>query len=81
MTTGDQGVPTLPERLGIEGTGQGSDLADAHATFDRHTNAPVIALGFNKTGAHAFARLNVVRDDAVLSEPLIREPVLAGTGW
>jgi len=53
----------------------------APAAFDRHTNAPVIALRFNKTGAHAFARLNVVRDDAVLSEPVIREPVLAATGW
>jgi len=68
---------------------QGSDLADAHAAIDQRTNEPIITFRFNNTGAHAFARYTaehigwpfaIVLDDLVLSAPVIREPILGGTG-
>ena len=68
---------------------RGSDLADAQAAFDKRTNEPVISFRFNKTGAHAFSRFTaenvgrpfaIVLDDVVLSAPVIREPVLGGSG-
>src|SRR5215831_12218844 len=39
MTTGDQGVPTLPERLGIEGTGQGATSPRARRLRPAHKRA------------------------------------------
>ena len=68
---------------------RGNDLADAQAAFDQRTNEPVITFRFNNAGARAFARYTtenvgrpfaIVLDEVVLSVPVIREPILGGSG-
>src|SRR5262249_16937222 len=67
----------------------GRDLVDAQAAFDVRTNEPVISFRFNAEGARRFGQVtqeNVGRpfaigmDNEVLSAPIIREPILGGTG-
>ena len=68
---------------------QGEDLADAQAGFDQQNGQPVINFRFNQSGARkfgAFTKENVGRpfaivlDGKVLSAPVIREPILSGSG-
>lgn len=68
---------------------RGNDLADAQPVLDRNTREPILTFRFNTTGAQAFARFTsenvgrpiaIVLDDAVLSAPVIREPILGGSG-
>ena len=68
---------------------QGEDLADAQAGFDSQNGQPVINFRFNQSGARkfgAFTKDNVGRpfaivlDGKVLSAPVIREPILSGSG-
>jgi protein-export membrane protein SecD len=68
---------------------RGNDLADAQAAFDQRTSEPIITFRFNSAGARAFARYTtenvgrpfaIVLDDVVLSSPVIREPILGGSG-
>jgi preprotein translocase subunit SecD len=68
---------------------QGSDLADAQPGFDSRTNEPVINFRFNQSGARKFGNFTkdnvgrpfaIVLDNKVLSAPVIREPILGGSG-
>jgi SecD/SecF fusion protein len=68
---------------------QGEDLADSQPGFDSRTNEPVINFRFNQVGARKFANFTkdnvgrpfaIVLDDKVLSAPVIREPILGGSG-
>jgi preprotein translocase subunit SecD len=68
---------------------QGEDLDNAQPAFDPQTNEPVISFRFNQSGARkfgAFTKDNVGRpfaivlDDKVISAPVIREPILGGSG-
>jgi protein-export membrane protein SecD len=65
----------------------GDMLVDAQATF--HDNEPVVSFKFDTTGARRFGdatRENVgkpfaiVLDNKVISAPVIREPILGGSG-
>jgi protein-export membrane protein SecD len=67
----------------------GRDLVDAQATFDGRTSDPVITFRFNAEGARRFAQVTqenvgkpfaIVFDNEVLSAPIIREPILGGSG-
>ncbi|MFN3868411.1 MAG: protein translocase subunit SecD [Hyphomicrobiaceae bacterium] len=67
----------------------GDDLVDAQPGFDQRTNEPIISFRFNQSGARkfgSFTRDNVGRpfaivlDNKVLSAPVIREPILGGSG-
>jgi preprotein translocase subunit SecD len=67
----------------------GRDLVDAQAAFDVRTNEPVISFRFNANGARRFAQVTqenvgkpfaIVFDNEVLSAPIIREPILGGSG-
>jgi protein-export membrane protein SecD len=67
----------------------GEDLVDAQPTFDRRTNEPVVSFRFDSSGAQRFARVTkenvgrpfaIVLDDKVISAPVIREPILGGSG-
>ncbi|HRK19463.1 MAG TPA: protein translocase subunit SecD [Hyphomicrobiaceae bacterium] len=67
----------------------GVDLVDAQPGFDQRTNEPIISFRFNQAGARKFGRFTqenvgrpfaIVLDDKVLSAPVIREPILGGTG-
>lgn len=67
----------------------GDDLVDAQPGFDQRTNEPIITFRFNQTGARKFGSFTkdnvgrpfaIVLDNKVLSAPVIREPILGGTG-
>lgn len=67
----------------------GEDLEDAQAAFDQQTNEPIVTFRLNTRGAKRFGRLTqknvnrpfaIVLDEKVISAPVIREPILGGTG-
>src|SRR5262245_65371467 len=68
---------------------RGSDLADAQAFMDQRTGEPMVSFRFDSSGTRTFARFTsehigrpfaIVLDDVVLSAPVIREPILDGSG-
>jgi preprotein translocase subunit SecD len=67
----------------------GRDLVDAKAAFDARTGEPVISFRFSDDGARRFAQITqenvgkpfaIVLDKEALSAPIIREPILGGSG-
>jgi preprotein translocase subunit SecD len=67
----------------------GEDLVDAQASFDQQTREPVVSFRFNTRGAQQFGRVTqenvnrpfaIVLDNKVISAPVIREPILGGSG-
>jgi preprotein translocase subunit SecD len=67
----------------------GEDLTDAQASFDQQTREPVVTFRFNTRGAQQFGRVTqqnvnrpfaIVLDNKVISAPVIREPILGGSG-
>jgi preprotein translocase subunit SecD len=68
---------------------EGADLQDAQASFDQRTSEPVVNFKFNTTGARKFGTATqenvgrpfaIVLDNEVISAPVIREPILGGSG-
>jgi protein-export membrane protein SecD len=68
---------------------RGDQLVDAQPGFDQRTNEPIISFRFNQSGARIFGKFTsenvgrpfaIVLDDKVLSSPVIREPILGGSG-
>jgi len=79
-------VPYLVEKRVMV---SGEDLTDAQPGFDQRTGEPMVSFRFNTSGARRFAettRQNVNRpfaivlDNKVISAPIIREPILGGSG-
>ena len=67
----------------------GEDLIDAQATFDSSSNEPVVSFRLSTGGARKFGIVTqqnvgrpfaIVLDDEVISAPVIREPILGGSG-
>jgi preprotein translocase subunit SecD len=67
----------------------GADLTDAQPGFDQRTNEPIVTFRFNSSGARKFAEATqanvgkpfaIVLDNKVISAPVIREPILGGSG-
>ena len=67
----------------------GADLIDAQASFDQRTSEPIVDFKFNIAGARKFATATqenvgrpfaIVLDNEVISAPVIREPILGGSG-
>lgn len=67
----------------------GDMLNDARPSFDPQTREPVVSFKFNGEGTRIFARFTqenvgrpfaVVLDDRVLTDPVINEPILGGSG-
>jgi preprotein translocase subunit SecD len=67
----------------------GADLTDAQPGFDQRTSEPIVSFRFNTTGARKFAQATqenvgkpfaIVLDNQVISAPVIREPILGGSG-
>ena len=68
---------------------RGDELVDAQPAFDQRTNEPIITFRFNNAGARKFGNFTkdhvnrpfaIVLDDKIISAPVIREPILGGTG-
>ena len=67
----------------------GGDLTDAQPGFDQRTSEPIVSFRFNSSGARKFAEATqenvgkpfaIVLDNKVISAPVIREPILGGSG-
>ena len=67
----------------------GEDLVDAHQSFDQRTNQPVVTFRLNARGAKKFGDVTtenvgkpfaIVLDKKVISAPVIREPIITGSG-
>src|SRR5262252_2909376 len=67
----------------------GGDLTDAQPGFDQRTSEPIVNFRFNTSGARKFAQATsenvgkpfaIVLDNEVISAPVIREPILGGSG-
>ncbi len=67
----------------------GDELVDAQLGFDQQTSEPVVNFRFNATGARRFGQVTrdnvgrpfaIVLDNQIISAPVIREPILGGTG-
>jgi preprotein translocase subunit SecD len=83
---GDQKIPIVVKKQALV---EGADLTDAQASFDQRTSEPVVNFRFNSTGARKFGRATqenvgrrfaIVLDNEVISAPVIREPILGGSG-
>lgn len=83
---GTNKVPYLIQKREIV---TGAELVEANASTDPTTREPLVSFRFNATGGRKFAdatRDNVGRpfaivlDDKVVSAPVIREPILTGSG-
>jgi preprotein translocase subunit SecD len=67
----------------------GADLIDAQPGFDQRNGEPIVSFRFNSIGARKFAEATqqnvgkpfaIVLDNKVISAPVIREPILGGSG-
>ena len=67
----------------------GENLTDAQAGFDQRNGQAVVNFRFDSVGARQFAAITrdnvgkpfaIVLDNKVISAPVIREPILAGSG-
>ncbi len=67
----------------------GENLVDAQPGFDQRTNEPIVSFRFDSSGAQRFGRVTqqnvgrpfaIVLDNEVISAPVIREPILGGSG-
>src|SRR5579863_1337559 len=80
---GDQGDYVVRRRVMVDG----GELTDAQATFQN--NEPVVSFRFDSVGAKRFGEATrenvgepfaIVLDHKVISAPVIREPILGGSG-
>ncbi len=82
----DPPVPVLIQKRAIL---TGEELVDAQASFSQQSGEAVVSFRFNTSGAQKFAQLSqanvgrafaIVLDKDVISYPVIREPILGGSG-
>lgn len=81
--------PTTPYLVEKRVLVSGDELTDAQPGFDQRTNEPIVSFRFNTSGARKFAQVTqesvgkpfaIVLDNKVISAPVIREPILGGSG-
>jgi SecD/SecF fusion protein len=67
----------------------GQNVTDAQAAFDQRTGEPVVTFRFDAAGTRRFAEITrdnvgrpfaVVLDTIVRAAPIIREPIVGGSG-
>ncbi len=82
----DPTVPLLVQRRVMVG---GDNLVDAQPGFDQRNGEPIVSFRFDSTGARLFGEVTrdnvgrpfaIVLDNKVVSAPVIREPIIGGTG-
>jgi preprotein translocase subunit SecD len=68
---------------------EGGEIIDAAPGFDQNTRQPIVSFRFGASGTRRFAEITrenigrpfaIVLDNEVLSVPIIREPILGGSG-
>jgi SecD/SecF fusion protein len=84
-----QDDPPAPYLIETRVIVSGENLVDAQAAFDQQTNEPLVSFRFDTKGAQRFGQATqqnvgkpfaIVLDKEVISAPVIREPILQGTG-
>lgn len=82
----DPPVPYLVEKRSLV---SGENLVDAQASFNQQNNEPVVTFRFDSRGAQRFAQATqqnvgrpfaIILDNQVISAPVIREPIIGGSG-
>jgi preprotein translocase subunit SecD len=82
-------TPKVPYVIKKQVLVSGGDLTDAQPGFDQRTNEPIVSFKFNTSGSRKFAQATtenvgqpfaIVLDNEVISAPVIREPITAGSG-
>ena len=82
-------TPSIPYVLKEQVLVSGQNLVDAQPGFDSRTGEPVVTFRFDAAGAKRFGKVTqenvglpfaIVLDNKVISAPVIREPILGGTG-
>jgi protein-export membrane protein SecD len=82
-------TPPVPYVLKDQVLVSGQNLVDAQPGFDQQTGEPVVTFRFDAAGAKRFGKVTqenvglpfaIVLDNKVISAPVIREPILGGTG-
>jgi preprotein translocase subunit SecD len=82
-------APKIPYVIEKRVLVSGGDLTDAQPGFDQRTSEPIVSFRFNTSGARKFAQATqenvgkpfaIVLDNEVISAPVIREPILGGSG-
>jgi protein-export membrane protein SecD len=82
-------TPPIPYVLKDQVMVSGENLVDAQPGFDSRTGEPVVTFRFDAAGAKRFGKVTqenvglpfaIILDDKVISAPVIREPILGGTG-
>jgi preprotein translocase subunit SecD len=85
----DKHTPPIPYLVKKSIAVSGADLVDAQPAFDRRSGAPIVTFRFNSVGARHFAEVTrdnvgkpfaIVLDNEVISAPVIREPIMGGSG-
>jgi preprotein translocase subunit SecD len=75
----------LQKRVAMDG----GEIIDAAPGFDQATHQPIVSFRFSASGTRRFAEITrdnigrpfaIVLDNEVLSAPVIREPILGGSG-
>jgi preprotein translocase subunit SecD len=83
------GTPKIPYVVEKRVLVSGAELTDAQPGFDQRTSEPIVSFRFNTSGARKFAQVTqenvgkpfaIVLDNEVISAPVIREPILGGSG-
>src|SRR5258706_11583382 len=81
--------PKIPYVIKKQVLVSGGDLTDAQPGFDQRSGEPIVSFKFNTSGARKFAQVAqenvgrpfaIVLDNEVISAPVIREPILGGSG-
>ncbi|MCB1435984.1 MAG: protein translocase subunit SecD [Rhodobiaceae bacterium] len=84
-----QDDPPRPYLLETREIVSGEHLVDAQPGFDQRTNEPIVSFRFDTQGGKRFGVTTqqnvgrpfaIVLDNEVISAPVIREPILGGTG-
>ncbi len=82
-------TPPIPYVIKNQAMVSGENLVDAQAAFDQRSGEPVVDFRFDATGAKRFAKVTqenvglpfaIILDNKVISAPVIREPILGGSG-
>ncbi|MBW3098131.1 protein translocase subunit SecDF [Pseudohoeflea coraliihabitans] len=85
-STDDPPIPYLIKKR-VEVSGE--NLVDSQAGFNQQTSEPIVTFKFDTKGGQRFGQITqqnvglpfaIVLDDQVISAPVIREPILGGSG-
>ena len=82
-------TPPIPYVIKKPTLVSGQDLVDSQPGFDQRSGEPIVTFRFDSTGAKRFGKVTqenvglpfaIILDGKVISAPVIREPILGGSG-